>query len=233
VQAAKKSKAAAGVSARRRSRPRSLAIFGAGASGREVAWLARECWGSGLALTFIVDQADLPLAPQNGIRVVRLTDFARKNAATPVVVAVGNPHAREECARKCVAAGLGFAPPLAHPRVEASRWLTIGVGSIVCAGSVLTTNIGIGEHVHINVGCTVSHDARLGDFATLSPGVHISGWVTIGRGAFLGTGAVVSNGSSDRPIVIGENAVVGAGACVIRDVPAGATVVGVPAVREL
>ena len=209
-----------------------LAIFGAGASGREVAWLARECWGDELSLTFLVDRRDLVGIPQNGIPVTDLAHFANHFSDTPVTVAVGDPVLREECVQKCAVAGLEFAT-LVHPRVEASRWVSLGTDTIVCAGAILTTNITIGAHVHINVGCTVSHDANLADLVTLSPGVHISGWVNIGRRAFLGTGAVVINGSSERPIVIGDNAVIGAGACVIRDVAPGTTVVGVPAARRL
>lgn len=211
----------------RRAGENSLAIFGAGASAREVAWLARECWGEDLRLTFLVDKPELVGSAPNGIPVVHLEDF-RNDMNTRVVVAVGDPAAREQCVRKCVAAGFSFAS-LVHPRAEASKWVTVGEGTIVCAGAVLTTNVTIGRHVHINVGCTVSHDANLADFVTLSPGVHLSGWVTVGRRAFLGTGAAVINGSSTRPIRIGEDALVGGGACVIGDVASGVTVVGVPA----
>ena len=209
-----------------------LAIFGAGASGREVAWLARECWGDDLSLTFLVDRQEFVGAPQNGIPVMHLGNLANNFADTPVVVAIGDPALREDYVRKCTMAGLGFAT-LVHPRVEASQWVSLGTGTIVCAVVILTTNITIGAHVHTNVGCTVSHDANLADFVTLSPGVHISGWVNVGRRAFLGTGAVVVNGSSDRPVTIGEDAIIGAGACVIQDVAPGATVVGVPATRRL
>jgi acetyltransferase EpsM len=51
--------------------------------------------------------------------------------------------------------------------------------------------------------------------------------VTLERGAFLGAGAVVVPG-----VRIGADAVVAAGAVVLHDVPAGTTVLGVPARRR-
>lgn len=48
--------------------------------------------------------------------------------------------------------------------------------------------------------------------------------VTIGRGAFLGVGAIILRG-----VTVGENAYVSAGAVVTRDVPARSVVVGNPA----
>lgn len=45
----------------------------------------------------------------------------------------------------------------------------------------------------------------------------------------VGTGAVIINGTREHPMTIADDAVIGAGACVTRPVPAGITVVGVPA----
>ncbi len=69
----------------------------------------------------------------------------------------------------------------------------------------------------------------MGDYTTLAPGVHVSGYVHLGRRVYVGTGAVFLNGTQSEPIVVGEDAIVGAGACVTTSVPAGATVIGVPA----
>ncbi|HQR12531.1 MAG TPA: acetyltransferase [Casimicrobiaceae bacterium] len=205
-----------------------LGIFGAGASGREVAWLAETCLGAGAGITFIVDQPELAGRMVNGFPAVHIDEFAKQSSGTPVCVAVGDPADRERCVRACSSLGLQFIS-LVHPRAETSRWVSIGEGTIVCAGSILTTNVDIGRHVHVNIGCTISHDATIGDYSTLSPGVHIAGWVTLGRRVFLGTGANVINGSAERRLHIGDDAIVGAGACVIADVAAGETVVGVPA----
>jgi sugar O-acyltransferase (sialic acid O-acetyltransferase NeuD family) len=205
-----------------------LAIFGAGGSAREVGWLAEQCWGEEVKLTFVIDEEAPPESVVNGIPIVQLREFAERYPGTPIAIAIGDSVLRERCVRKCAEAGLSFAS-LVHPRVEVSRWVTLGEGAIVCAGNIVTTNVALGQHVHVNVGCTISHDANIGDFCTLSPGVHLAGWVTLGRRVFLGTGAVVRNGAPGRPIVIGDDAIIGAGACVIDDIERNAKVAGVPA----
>jgi sugar O-acyltransferase (sialic acid O-acetyltransferase NeuD family) len=205
-----------------------LAIFGAGAAGREIAWLAQQCWGENVPLVFVVDGSFARVPTIDGIPVIVFDEFASTRRTTGVVLAIGDPTLRARSADKCVAAGLSFVT-LVHPRVEASRWVTADVGTVICAGSILTTNVVIGQHVYINVGCTVSHDVSLGDFSTLSPGVHVAGWVRIGKSVFVGTGATIKNGATNHPSSIGDGAVVGAGACVIANVAQNETVVGVPA----
>lgn len=116
------------------------------------------------------------------------------------------------------------SPVLVHPSVIMSPYVTLGAGTIACAGTILTNNIVIGEHVVLNLGVTVGHDVTIGDLCVLSPGVHISGWCHIESECYFGTGAVVL-----PKVRIGRGATVGAGAVVTKDVAPGATVVGVPA----
>ena len=204
-----------------------IAIFGAGGFGREVAWLADAC---GREVAWFVDDV-AGSAAVNDIPVVGFDALAAGDRDVEIAIAIGSPSGRAAVARRVSEAGLRFAE-LIPPRVERSRWITWGPGLVICAGSILTTNITLGAHVQINLDCTIGHDVRLGDYATLAPGVHLSGWVFVESGAYLGTGAVVLNGTAAAPIVIGADAVIGAGACVIASVPAGATVVGVPARRR-
>jgi sugar O-acyltransferase (sialic acid O-acetyltransferase NeuD family) len=206
-----------------------LVVFGAGGMARELAaWVETAKWGSTrFRLIGFVDDPD----PGRVIRnrpVMHLSELA--GDAPLFVVALGEPGLRERVVEQAESAGLRAAPPLIHPAVDFDReGVRIGDGTVICPGTTLTTDIEIGRHVQINLHCTVTHDVRLHDFTTLAPGVHISGRTEVGRSAFLGTGAVTVDGEHDRPLLIGENAVVGAGAVVTQDVPANVTVVGVPA----
>lgn len=207
-----------------------LYIFGAGGFGREVAWLAVQALGTGCELIFLVDNPAYTTGPVNGVP-IRLVGDVIGGASDRFVVAVGDAGLRRKAAVKC--AGVGLQPvTLVHPRVEASKFVSIGAGSVVCAGCILTTDITVGEHVHVNLDCTIGHDVRIGDFSTLSPGVHVSGHVHIGSEVFIGTGANIINGSVSAPLVIGDGAVIAAGACVTKSVEAGALMAGVPAVTK-
>jgi sugar O-acyltransferase (sialic acid O-acetyltransferase NeuD family) len=205
-----------------------LVVYGAGGHAREVCWLAEACPEAGVVVAMVDDDPAQHGTIVNGIRVCGLDEARRRFPSARMTVAIGSPRDRADAAARAAAAGFTFAS-LIHPRSERSRWVEMGEGVVICAGSILTTNIRIGQHVHINLACTISHDVVLGDFVTVAPGAHISGRVHVGDRAYIGTGACIINGESGAPILIGEDAMVGAAACVTRDVAAGTTVVGVPA----
>lgn len=140
-----------------------------------------------------------------------------------VVCAVGAPEHRKRMVERMHAYRVKFAT-LVHPSVIRTRWLTIGDGVVIAAGSVLSNTIQIGDHVHINPSSTIGHDVTLESFVSLAPGTLISGNVRIQEGAYIGTGAKIIEKKT-----IGAWSIVGAGSTVIKDVPANATVVGTPA----
>jgi acetyltransferase-like isoleucine patch superfamily enzyme len=105
-------------------------------------------------------------------------------------------------------------------------------------------NIRIGAGVFLNFNCVILDvvDVTIGDRTQIGPGVQIltadhlrdaaaraSGRefgrpVRIGRNVWIGAGAIILPGVS-----IGDDALIGAGSVVTRDVPAGATALGNPA----
>ena len=145
---------------------------------------------------------------------------------THTFVAIGNNAARAIVARRCAEAGLSVITATSR-YARLSRTATIEPGVAVLPGATVNAATTIGAGAILNTNCSVDHDCSIGAFAHIAPGVAIAGGVTVGEGAFLGIGARVIPG-----ITIGERAVVGAGSTVIRDVPADAVVVGVPA-RQL
>jgi len=216
---------------------RTLYIVGAGGFGAEVEWLVDQLGPNTnrflYRVMFVNQLLDNPdysgphihcgLPVVSGMELEKeLHTLAKKS----VTIAIGDPESRRKAYAQLPEMDIDF-PVLIHPSVEYDSRVNrvfFGRGTIVCAGSILTTNIQIGEFVHINLDCTIGHDAEIGNFCTLSPGVHISGKVHIGNDVFLGTGAVVLPG-----IEIGSGSKVGAGAVVIKNVPPHTTVVGIPA----
>jgi acetyltransferase EpsM len=111
-----------------------------------------------------------------------------------------------------------------HARALVSPSAKLGTGCVVLAGAFVNTGARVGDHVVINSGAIVEHDVALGDFSYVAPRATLAGGVKVGRAAYIGLGAGVR-----EYIKIGERSIVGMGAVVVKDVPAGSTVTGVPA----
>ena len=108
----------------------------------------------------------------------------------------------------------------------------IGEGAVFSPFAMVTSNARIGKFFHANIYAYVAHDCVVGDYVTFAPGAKCNGNVVIGNHAYIGTGAVLKQGSSAKPLVIGEGAVIGMGAVVTKDVAPGAVMIGNPA-REM
>jgi len=114
------------------------------------------------------------------------------------------------------------------PFVEIQRGASVGARCKIQSHTFICTGVEIGDEVFVGHGVMFINDKRprattdegglqTDDDWTVMP-------IVVERRASLGSGAVLLGG-----IRIGEGAIVGAGAVVTRDVPAGATVAGSPA----
>jgi len=144
-----------------------------------------------------------------------------EHGITAAVIAIGSNAARQRVAE--AVQGVEWIT-IVHPRAFVDTTVRLGRGTVVFAGAVIQPDTTCGDHVIVNTSASVDHDCVIEDFVHVAPGVRLAGGVRVARAAFVGIGSVVIPGRQ-----IGANAVVGAGAVVITDVPAAATVVGVPA----
>ena len=104
--------------------------------------------------------------------------------------------------------------------------IKIGKGTIICAGSVITTNVEIGDFVQINLNTTVGHDSKIGNFTTIAPGVNISGNSLIGNKVYLGT-----NCSTRQKVVISDNVTIGMNSGVTKNIEQKGIYIGTPAIK--
>ena len=144
------------------------------------------------------------------------------------MVAIANSQIRKLLTEKCLNAGLEDLSIVADNSVQMVNVKT-GRGLILAPFSCLTSNIQIGKSFHANIYSYVAHDCVIGDYVTFAPGVKCNGNVHIEDHAYIGTGAIIKQGSADKPLVIGTGAVVGMGAVVTKSVAANTTVIGNPA----
>jgi len=198
-------------------------IIGAGGFGRETLNLYRDAGREAEVAGFVVeDQYWQKGQVANGKPVFAWSEIAAWPRQARFVAAIGSA-GRGRLIEEAARLGFGFDTAI-HPTVVAGPSARIAEGCIVCAGSILTVQIDVGPHTIINLACTVGHDSTLGRLVTLSPGVNVSGHVTIEDGAFVGSGAVII-----EKIRVGAGAIVGAGSVVTKDVPPKVVAVGVPA----
>lgn len=211
-----------GVAPVRSLKLRTLAIIGAGGHGHVVADAA-EASGNWSRIVFFDDSKDRVIRNPDW-RILGSIDefFSLQVCDAAVIVAIGNNHLRKQILDRLVEAGYEIATVI-HPSATVSRHAKICEGTAVMAMAVVNIGAVIGRGCIINTGSSVDHDCQLGDAVHVSPGARLAGNVAVGHESWIGIASCIREG-----IVIDRNAVVGAGAVVIKPVPADVTVVGNP-----
>lgn len=205
-----------------------IAIFGVGGFGREVLTLIQDInkveptWN---VIGFFDD--GYPVGYEvHGLKnlggVVELNEWKTPLAVT---VAIGMPRIKKAILNN-INNSLVEYPTLIHPSVIIGDkdYVKIGKGCIICAYSVITCDVVVGDFVILNLACTLGHDTVVMDNCAFMPTCNISGECVIEEGVYCGTGVKIINQTS-----IGAGTIVGAGAVVTKPLPAKCTAVGVPA----
>ena len=165
----------------------------------------------------------------NGYPLISEKDFLELECSERFFnIAIGDSKVRETITNELISTG---TKPMSvqSPHSIIYDCNEIGEGSILCANTMITSNVKIGKFFHSNIYSYVAHDCVIGDYVTFAPNVHCNGNIHIHNHAYIGTGAVIKQGSLPKPLIIGEGAIIGMGAVVTKDVPPFTTVVGNPA----
>lgn len=205
-----------------------IAIYGAGGFGKEVAFLINDINQMKPQYDFVGYFDDektkgdtINLFPILG----GIKELNSYDSELALVIAISDPTTKrrivESVENDCV-----IFPSIVHPSalIGPNEVTSIGMGCIICAGTIITVNIEIKDFVLINYSCTVGHDTIIESYCSLMPTASISGDVRIGEDVYIGTGAKIIN-----QLEIGKRTIVGAGAVVINSLPSNCTAVGVPA----
>jgi len=198
-----------------------VGVLGAGGQALETEGY---CHAVGLEVAFFAEELPPDIPRDAGALGAPILSFAQAAQAFPdiaVTSAVGSPQLRRRLIDKWPG---GEVFTVVSPQAWIAPDAVIGAGTTVAPMASLNRQVRVGDHVLVNVAVVLSHNVEIGDYVTLCPGAVLGGGVRVESDAFIGIGATVRD-----HVTIGAGATVGAGAVVVADVPAGVTVVGVPA----
>lgn len=200
-----------------------IIIVGFSGFGKEVLFLAKRL---GVEIQgFLDDSPNVQGEKFAGVAVLGRISQWQEYSDCKFVIAIGNPAVREKIYNDMLAIGVPrFATLIDPAAIVLPELVEIGEGSIICAGTICTVNITIGKQVIINLNCTIGHDSKVGDFATIAPMVAVSGNVNVGRSVEIGTSASIRQGLS-----IGDSAMLGMGSVLTKDMPEKVVFFGSPA----
>lgn len=139
-----------------------------------------------------------------------------------VLICIGNPQERAKIVNSFPKETKWFT--YIHKSIDINDNVIIGEGSIICPGSIITTNIKLGKHTHLNLLTTIGHDSIAGDFLTTAPGVKISGNCIIGNMVYFGTNSCIK-----EKISVCDNTTIGLNCGVVKDISESGTYIGTPA----
>ncbi len=194
------------------------AIIGAGGFGREVYHQMRNSYPFSTIIDFFVDD-EYVTEKTLSLSSLNIDEYK-------VLVAVGDPIKRSQIVER-LPSKTNYHTYIHPSAIICDPSITIGEGSIICAGCILTTNINIGKHAHLNLHTTIGHDCEIGDFFTTAPKVAISGNCKIGDHVYFGTNSCIK-----EKISICNDVTIGLNAGVVKDINVPGIYVGTPCFKK-
>ena len=106
-----------------------------------------------------------------------------------------------------------------------SKSASVGCGSVIQAGTNISSEVHVGNFVKINSNANIMHNSIVGDFTTIAPNAVVLGHVKIGESCYIGANSTIL-----PHVSICDNVIIGAGAVVTKNIETPYTsYVGTPA----
>lgn len=207
-------------------------IYGIGGFAREVMPVLRNTLNETIdsRIFFISeDKNELLNDKINKFQLISLEDYVNLDKQDKLItIAISNNKIRKNICESIENTNLKFYTICSSTSTIMDN-VTIGEGSILCPYVTITSDVVIGRHFQANLYSYVAHDCQIGNFVTFAPCVKCNGNVIIEDNVYIGTGAIIKQGTITNPLIIGKNSVIGAGSFVTKNVDPNTTVVGNPA----
>lgn len=149
-----------------------------------------------------------------------IKDYLPK-ATDHFVMGVSDPYLKEKLAHIMKSKGAKFET-LIGPEADLGDHVRFGEGCVIFTPHVIDCGATFGDFVTV-MGSTVSFDAKIGNFSTLT-GFANTTTATIGNRVYVGSHAVILENLS-----IGDDSYIGAGSIVLNNIPEKSKVFGSPA----
>jgi sugar O-acyltransferase (sialic acid O-acetyltransferase NeuD family) len=142
-----------------------------------------------------------------------------------VVLAIGDNSRRQQVAERLqrLVPALRW-PVLVDPTAVVAEPARLGEGTVILPLAHVGPGARLGRGCLLNTRSSLDHDGSMEAFASLAPGVHCGGQVSLGERAAVGLGASLA-----QRVRVGADTVVGAGSLVLRSLPPGVVAYGTPA----
>jgi sugar O-acyltransferase (sialic acid O-acetyltransferase NeuD family) len=202
-----------------------IAIYGGGGFGREVNLIIQQLIKNGHPYHFLGFFDDEDKSAELGKSYLGNTEKLN-NWKTPISIAlgIGNGQIRKNVVERITNSKVEFSK-IISPHALFNDVISIGKGTIICAGANLTTNIKIEDFAVVNLNATIGHDCQLGSYSSVMPGANLSGNVKLQECAFVGSGGNILNG-----VEMGKNSILGSGGVLTKNLQANKIAKGVPAI---
>ncbi len=200
-----------------------LIIIGAGNVGGFIAYNQDLFYNKYNLLGFVDDDATKIGKDYYGYPVIGNIDYVlSQSPGMALVIGIASPKVKRIIYQKLEGKGFSF-PSFVSSKAWVSNKVSVAQGAIIYPGVSINYETTVEDFVIMNMNCAVGHNCHLSKFSALAPGVNLAGFTIVEEGVDLGIGV-----STRQNIIIGKDAVIGGQSMLVKNVPPGSRIAGVP-----